>query len=109
MHSKVVPNISMKRPLLLEHPPPRPLAKATGPGVIAEAAPAAAIPATIWDNIMIIPRTGEMALASTRDRVTAGLRLPPETLQVRKMATMTPKPKPKEIMMSLAGLEPSEE
>ena len=45
-HKIQVPKAS-KDPLALEAPPPKPLVKAIGPGVIAEAAPAAAIPAII--------------------------------------------------------------
>ena len=46
-HKIQVPKASKNTPLALEAPPPKPLAKAIGPGVIAEAAPAAAIPAII--------------------------------------------------------------
>ena len=98
VHKRQVPKASRKRPLDLEQPPPRPLAKAIGPGVIADAAPAAAIPATIWEIIIKIPLTGGMALASIRVKVTAGFKLPPETLKKMKTENRTEKPKPKEII-----------
>ena len=107
MHKTQVPKASIIKPLPLEQPPPRVLANKTGPGVMALAAPPAAMPATSWEIIMQKPLTGSTALANTRERVTAGFKLPPETLAVKKMPTMTPKPKPKAIMMILAGFAES--
>lgn len=43
---------------------------------------------------------GWTARAAIKVRVTAGFKLPPEILATRKMATMTPKPKPNEIMIN---------
>ncbi|KAH3685171.1 hypothetical protein WICPIJ_003864 [Wickerhamomyces pijperi] len=79
-HKIQVPKASKKTPLDLEASPPRLLAKAIGPGVIALAAAAAQIPATSWATHINKPRSGGMALAKTKVKVTAGFKLPPETL-----------------------------
>lgn len=100
IHKRQVPKASMKTPLDLEAPPPKPLAKATSPGVMADAAPAAAIPAIICEIIIKAPLIGGTAPANTKVKVTAGFKLPPETLKNKKTPTMTPNPKPKEIMIN---------
>lgn len=68
--------------------------KRTGPGVIAEAAPPAAIPATISANHMTIQRVGVIALAKAKDNVTAGFKAPPETPAKHQTEKHNRKPEP---------------
>lgn len=104
-HRIVVPNISRKRPQVLEQDRPRELVNRTGPGVMAEAAPPAAIPAMICENHMTTHLVGEMALASARDRDTAGFKAPPDTPAKHQTENMTENPKPMAIMISWDGCD----
>lgn len=99
----VVPNISKNSPLDLEHESPKALVNRTGPGVIAEAAPPAAIPATISAIHMTRHLVGVMALAKHRDSVTAGFKAPPDTPAKHHTENMTENPNPMAIIMTCEG------
>ena len=95
-----VPNISRKRPLVLEQPRPRPLVNLTAPGVMPWAAPPAAIPAMIWENHITTHLVGVIARARASESETAGFRAAPETPAKHHTENMTEKPKPRAIMIS---------
>ena len=99
-HRIAVPNISRNRPLVLEQPRPKELAKRTSPGVMALAAPPAAIPATICETHITTHLVGETALAKHSESDIAGFKAPPETPAKHQIENMTENPKPMAIIIN---------
>jgi hypothetical protein len=81
--SMAVMNISMNNPLTTLTPGAREVLTFNVPGVIASMIAAPVIPPKIWAKVRRIARRGVKAPTRAIPRETAGLKRPPETLQVR--------------------------